>query len=534
MAITDSLYLYCTDWKATSQTYQYYRNPFLNPKQTESNQIDLLSVLIAKSNNGSIYSFQMCNKSHSDNNNNTGITKITKTVDSSDAKSIMNCKQDSVRDNDLYFNYCENTKFELMKIKRTYNLMIFLLNEKQICSKHFDLIKLFVEQLQRVVKHLEKGIDNKLKNLVNFSLDIFAEKIVTKGSKYLKNIINCSECGQHSIMNSPLIEQSNNILFSKENCNHYYSSIKSGLLDLQNSALNDDKIKMSPNCKANRLGRHLLSNNKIDYHQLVDVVYSNASSHCFPTMSLLESSSSLPPNSCSLSLFYSTCSLSSSSSSSSSLSSLSSPLTSPLTCSTCTSVSNNSIQSPTKEIMENTNFEPIATGHFQTVNNCDKHKRLENKQIKGKLLIYHPVNLNNIECKQPNGSFKKSAEAQKIPLCLYQGKPHTRNTTYYDYSQQYSSQNNQSEIENCQTNLNTMYPYAVSRRPSVRDMLSQRKNSPGNLERKQQQSHLLYISNDHNNCHQSNSCINCSDYLFSENNLNMGVVPPPNLNPFAS
>ncbi|TNN11166.1 hypothetical protein EWB00_004865 [Schistosoma japonicum] len=44
----------------------------------------------------------------------------------------------------------------------------------------------------------------------------------------------------------------------------------------------------------------------------------------------------------------------------------------------------------------------------------------------------------------------------------------------------------------------------------------------------------LYTSSDYISCPQFNLCINRTDYLFSDHNLNMGVVPPPNLNPFTS
>ncbi|VDP40430.1 unnamed protein product [Schistosoma mattheei] len=133
-----------------------------------------------------------------------------------------------------------------------------------------------------------------------------------------------------------------------------------------------------------------------------------------------------------------------------------------------------------------------------------------------------------------------------------------RNSPVHGCSQHYSKRNKQSEIENCKTNLNEIYPHAVSRRPSVRDILSQRKNVHPHCEKNQQQDkqqiHLFdqssknctddnifksiktsfCISNGHIDCHHSNLCLSRSDYLFSENNLNMGVVAPPNLNPFAS
>ncbi|CAH8617874.1 unnamed protein product [Schistosoma intercalatum] len=560
MAIINSLYLYCTGWKATQQTYQYCRNPLhhhkklFNPRQCGSNSIHLLSRLISKSNNGSIYGCNMRNNNHTDNISNS---KNSKTINSSYPTSIMNCEQDSLRDIKFCSNYSENTKFGLMKIIRTCNLMGFLLNDKQICSRHFELIKLFMEQLQTVIKHLEKDIDNKLKNLVNFSIDIFSEKIVSKGSKYLRTIINCSECGEKSFIDSPLIKQFNNASFSIEHCNHYHDSTKLEQSKLQNCTLNDNKIKSHSNCKTNRFLSHLLSHTKIDCHQLANVTYSDSSFQVYPTKCVLESISSLSSDSCSLPLFCPSNYLSSSSSSSSS-SSLLSPLSSPLTYTTCTSVSNNSVQSPEEETAENLNFKQIATYHCQTLNDLNKHVGLENKQINDKLFVYHPVNFNDEEYKKQNSSSKKSVGEQKIHLCLFNSKSHMRNSPVHGYSQQYSKRNKQSEIESCKINLNEIYPHAVSRRPSVRDILSQRKNVHAHCEKNQQQDkqqiHLFdqssknctddnifksmktsfCISNGHIDCHHSNLCISRSDYLFSENNLNMGVVAPPNLNPFAS
>uniref|UniRef100_A0A3Q0KL13 C2H2-type domain-containing protein n=1 Tax=Schistosoma mansoni TaxID=6183 RepID=A0A3Q0KL13_SCHMA len=560
MAIINSLYLYCTGWKATQQTYQYCRNPLhhhkklFNPRQRGSNSVRLLSGPNAKSNNRSIYGCNMRNNSHTDN---TGNSKKSKTVNSSYSTSIMNCEQDSFRDIKLCSNYSENTKFGLMKIIRTCNLMSFLLNEKQMCSKHFELIKLFIEQLQTIIEHLEKDIDNTLKNLVNFSIDIFSEKIVTKGSKYLKTIINCSECNEKSFIDSPLMKHFNNESFSTEHCDHYYNSTKLGQSKSQNHTLDDNKIKSSSNCRTNRFWSHLLSHTKIDCHQMADVTYSDTSFQFYPTKCVLESISSLSSDSCSLPLFCSTNYLSSSSSSSSS-SSLLSPLSSPHTYSTCTSVSNNSVKSPEEETVEKLNFKQIATYHCQTLNDLNRNVRLENKQINDRLFMYHPINVNDEEYKKQNSSLKKSVGEQKIPLCLFHSKCHMRDSPVHGYSQQYLQRNKQSEIENCNINLNEIYPHSVSRRPSVRDILNQRKNDHTLCEKKQQQDkqqiHLFdqssknytddniaksiktnfYISNGHINCHHSNLCFSHSDYLFSENNLNMGVVPPPNLNPFAS
>ncbi|XP_018653965.1 LOW QUALITY PROTEIN: hypothetical protein Smp_126290 [Schistosoma mansoni] len=486
MAIINSLYLYCTGWKATQQTYQYCRNPLhhhkklFNPRQRGSNSVRLLSGPNAKSNNRSIYGCNMRNNSHTDN---TGNSKKSKTVNSSYSTSIMNCEQDSFRDIKLCSNYSENTKFGLMKIIRTCNLMSFLLNEKQMCSKHFELIKLFIEQLQTIIEHLEKDIDNTLKNLVNFSIDIFSEKIVTKGSKYLKTIINCSECNEKSFIDSPLMKHFNNESFSTEHCDHYYNSTKLGQSKSQNHTLDDNKIKSSSNCRTNRFWSHLLSHTKIDCHQMADVTYSDTSFQFYPTNVYLN-----PYHHCLLTHVHYLYSVP------------------PTTCL------------------------PLHPPH--------PHRHYCH-------LYLHHIHI-------------RLVGEQKIPLCLFHSKCHMRDSPVHGYSQQYLQRNKQSEIENCNINLNEIYPHSVSRRPSVRDILNQRKNDHTLCEKKQQQDkqqiHLFdqssknytddniaksiktnfYISNGHINCHHSNLCFSHSDYLFSENNLNMGVVPPPNLNPFAS
>ncbi|KAK4467520.1 hypothetical protein MN116_008927 [Schistosoma mekongi] len=153
-------------------------------------------------------------------------------------------------------------------------------------------------------------------------------------------------------------------------------------------------------------------------------------------------------------------------------------------------------------------------------------------------------------------------------------------------SRQYTRQYNQNEIENVKIhNLNEIYPYAVSRRPSVRDILRQQINSFMHSQQHKTEKHQIYYpkqnryfpskessnhlstttsatttttttstddddnhnkmlkslersdfytSNDYINYPQLNLCVSRIDYLFSDHNLNMGVIPPPNLNPFTS
>ncbi|CAH8643996.1 unnamed protein product [Heterobilharzia americana] len=168
----------------------------------------------------------------------------------------------------------------------------------------------------------------------------------------------------------------------------------------------------------------------------------------------------------------------------------------------------------------------------------------------------------------------------KIVPCIHATKSQTANNSQSCCPQQYLEQNNKSETSS-NISLDEIYPYAVSRRPSVRDILRRKvkvsdhhhHHEDVNVSKQQQQPQQkydfnegqlvhypkecprlfggspnycavnnipenmrtnFYISDDHFNCYQSNLCMNRTDYIFYENNLNMGVVAPPNLNPFTS
>ncbi|TNN11167.1 hypothetical protein EWB00_004866, partial [Schistosoma japonicum] len=141
-----------------------------------------------------------------------------------------------------------NIQFALIKLKRTYNLLTFLINEKQLCTKHIELIKLFTKQLQTILKQLEEDNNEQLKHLIKFSINVIIREIVTKGMKCIKDIIDCIECQDESIIDISMIKQ-------YKHCNHYYSRKKYQGIELQN----DNKIENTINRMIINLWSSLLS-----------------------------------------------------------------------------------------------------------------------------------------------------------------------------------------------------------------------------------------------------------------------------------
>ncbi|CAH8870791.1 unnamed protein product [Trichobilharzia szidati] len=398
MAIID-LYLHRPEMKTTPQlSCHNCENPLhhsellSNPRWKKSSPIRVLSEYIASGNRERIKNLNKCNNldncyhhyhryqyhhfhnHYHQNDNINGINmKHTERMHSNHRSVLVNSNQSSFQPVDLLSIYPENKNFELMKIKRIYGLIDYMLICNHVCCKHFESVQKFMNQVQTIVKHTEKEIDNKLKNLMNLSMYKFSEKIVAKGLKHLRNICKCPECNKTSQVGSEIKEFNGETSYQYNNRNHV--SVKFKKSEPQNSKSTKNKIKHPLDYRTTSFWTSCLSNTEVSDQELGSVDRSTSRPVCSPSNSILLPS----PSSLTSYAYTSSSSVSSSSCSSSSLSL--SPISSPVTYSTCVSLSSSSL----KENEENEILIPDSICNWQKTHEPVKFMKL------GKLLK---------ECKQ--------------------------------------------------------------------------------------------------------------------------------------
>ncbi|VDP95622.1 unnamed protein product [Trichobilharzia regenti] len=393
MAIID-LYLYRPEMKTTPQLFCHNcENPLhhsellSNPRWKKSSPIRVLSEYLSSGNRERIKNSNKCNNldncyhhyhryqyhqfhnhDHRNDNINDINLKHTERMHSNHRSVLVNSNESSFQPVDLLTIHPENKNFELMKIKRIYGLIDYMLMSNHICCKHFESVQKFMNQLQAIVKPTEKDVDNKLRNLMNLSMHKFSEKVVAKGLKHLRNICKCPECNKNSQLGSEINEFTGETSYQYNNHNH--NSVKFRKSEPQNSKSTKNKIKHPLDYRTTSFWTSCLSNTEVSDQELDRVDRSTSRSVCSPSnCTLLPSSSSLASYA-----YTSSSSVSSSSCSSSSLSL--SPTSSPVTYSTCVSASSTSL----KENEENEILTPDLICNCQKTHETGKFMKL------GKLL----------------------------------------------------------------------------------------------------------------------------------------------------